>query len=1408
MMHIREVITSSRSQGFALVVVMLTLVLVSVMATLFLSSAMRERRASHLYSQGDEVRHLAETAVNRAMATIAQASRESETAGQPVSWTSQPGLIRTFDTSGSGRNVYKLYSWANRQMAAKDFDPSAATERPPADWSGRPAQYTDLNDPVNDVYPIVDPRAAGNVEGFTIDNTDSIVSSASHNAPMPVQWLYALADGTLVAPTAAGADAVTVAGATETNPIVGRIAYWADDETSKVNINTASEGSYWDWPKAASRDELAFAGNPPVAGEYQRVAGHPAMTSLSAVFPELRSADQWANVANYRNEMAAIAGLSPRVAWGGSLGGTYPVESFTFDYAPPLSFLASNPPPAALAPSTGRLYATVDEFLFGSNRSLNSILSSRVGAGNVRQRSFFLTAHSKAPETTLFDTPRVSLWPVTWPWNSSYFSVRGGPPAVIPSPDTADLSANPWMTPEEKLLAFCATLNRGTAEEQRYFFQRQNPDSPSHDWLNIDRNRELFSYLDGLLSQPIPGYGGSFSAKYGGTELDAILLNAFDYLRTSVNQYTMGDDGRLDYSFTGVAFRNAASLSQTSYIEPNAFAPTPIRATINGTEHVAASNYPRLREAAVMFWATDRLLPGLRTPPPPGGSAPPNNPDPDDWENLINLGPAYGGVLGTAARPIATQTTEMRAVMILDFAQLDPGVIDYAPTFWVKVTGDSFEAVGVPINLPPKEGAVIQWNTAIENSRAPRNLNPFFFRDSSGIQVKTFNSSDANTTNWSLISDPISVPPVGASNLRFSFKGSEIKVEIFACRSDPDADPTGDSYLKVAEYDLDFSVWDGPLPVPLAPRWNVLDNEDKPVPWEVPGVKLATDWVRMELAPQISSPYDEAGDRNYPTLAPGAAPWQKPVFTNNNHKKRLTFYAFDSQSGQVSTNLARRLNILQGSTTYLARNTDENLTVFNTSNNSVRAQAFSLITPYDTVISMVLDPTGPSKGDYRVAEGATFVKIDDAHAGTAPPELISLSDFPRLNVQLHSLGFSSTIPFSTGYGSGGRLLSNSIAPDMATVGAGTLSGGQGKLGNRSDWQSIVGTESGSINLSASNSVGDWTSMPGNQSDGAYLARPDQEFQALHEDRFDKTWAQVPFFVRYGNDEGASAGLFSPNRQVPSPVLFGTLPSSRTKGWQTLLFSPNPAVGSSHPGLRTPPDHVLLDLFWMPVVEPYPISEQLATAGKVNLNYRMVPFDYIERKTGLHAVMKATQLTVLPNTAAKNYKSHYFMRTENPGVRTRLPLDIDETLTQFDTIFDNNDVFRSASQICEMYLVPEGLNVFTMQNSYWNGKELTSDTAREEPYNHLYSRLTTRSNTFKVHWKVQALNNRASANPAQWEEGRGRVEAELRGSTLIERYLDANATDIPDYSTDPTAMLNQPLSSFYRWRVISNTRFTP
>ena len=183
-----------RRQAFALVLVMITIVLAATMAVFFLGSTGRERRGVDLYARGAQVRHLAAMTVNQVLGQINAATKEG-TATAPVSWASQPGMVRTYGSDGNPRSVYKLYSWDNLYEGGSGFNALATSEVPPAGWKSSPAVFTDLNQPINGVYPILDPSAVGKVDGFSIDSTNGAVSGSGSDAPMPVKWLYVLEDG-------------------------------------------------------------------------------------------------------------------------------------------------------------------------------------------------------------------------------------------------------------------------------------------------------------------------------------------------------------------------------------------------------------------------------------------------------------------------------------------------------------------------------------------------------------------------------------------------------------------------------------------------------------------------------------------------------------------------------------------------------------------------------------------------------------------------------------------------------------------------------------------------------------------------------------------------------------------------------------------------------------------------------------------------------------------------------------------------------------------------------------------------------------------------------------------------------------------------------------------------------------
>ncbi|MEI8109093.1 MAG: hypothetical protein WCI46_14865, partial [Verrucomicrobiota bacterium] len=116
-------------------------------------------------------------------------------------------------------------------------------------------------------------------------------------------------------------------------------------------------------------------------------------------------------------------------------------------------------------------------------------------------------------------------------------------------------------------------------------------------------------------------------------------------------------------------------------------------------------------------------------------------------------------------------------------------------------------------------------------------------------------------------------------------------------------------------------------------------------------------------------------------------------------------------------------------------------------------------------------------------------------------------------------------------------------------------------------------------------------------------------------------------------------------------------------------------------------------------------------------------------------------------------------------------------------------------------------------SFWAAHRLTGDNALERPYSHIYPRLTTRSNSYTVHLRVQSLaaNSRSPSfilKPAQTQS-----TGEFRGSVVIERYLDANSASFVDASGNPaTVPANGDTTGLalgpYRFRTVSSKQFAP
>ena len=612
-------------RGVALVIVLGFLVLITVVIVAFLSSVSTEYSTASSASAGASSRELADASVQLVMGQIRQAT----SLGANVAWASQPGMIRTYGSGSAGTYsaasaplaYYKLYSSDNMVVdssATSGYDPGADV---PTTWSSRPALFTDLNSPITSAagtvnYPIIDPTAADvptgksdpMVEGFSINQTSSspayTTNSPNNSAPMPTKWIYVLRDGTLTAPidadsTAAYAEMKNAAAGkipSTDNPIVGRIAFWTDDETCKLNLNTACGGTYWEDPMFSSDMDLAFSRYKPMANEFNRYPGHPATTSLLPVFwsldgmaspyenffPSLAASTHYMGIdlaptfsANATLAFQNILQLSPRNAWGGSQMGTAPTAGHGSGNA------TLNPPP--VVPDSDRLYASVDEAIFGyADRSTGAASANVLSMtkDKLKKLRFFLTTSSRSPETNPFNQPKVGIWPV---------------PEILTK-----------RTPADKLIAFCSTLKADATQTPSatsnftYFFTRNNAQSATADWTT--RNSQVFSFLDTAFQNPIPGFGASIDSRYTVDGGRRILTLIYDYIRSTFNllDTNLGSTpkgGDVRYLLFNNTFMGAAN-------DPQGFGygqVVPIQITKSGTTFKGIGRFPLIKQVAVMF---------------------------------------------------------------------------------------------------------------------------------------------------------------------------------------------------------------------------------------------------------------------------------------------------------------------------------------------------------------------------------------------------------------------------------------------------------------------------------------------------------------------------------------------------------------------------------------------------------------------------------------------------------------------------------------------------------------------------------------------------------------------------------------------------------------------------------------
>lgn len=1426
-------------RGMALFIVLAVLVLISTLVIAFFLSTTTELKSSQSYASGASAKQLAESATQLVIAQIADATKGHDEENAPLAWASQPGMIRTYDQSGNPVSFYKLYSSDSLILggtAASGFNATAeATSL--SGWDNTPGLFTDLNSPIirdNKVsFPIIDPRAKAvavsqSIEGFDYSASVNGVmlpgaAADGQRLPMPVRWLYVLQNGKLATPATSSGGVVAFNASdpahvpSAQNPIVGRIAFWTDDDTCKVNINTASEGTFWDRPWVNNTTEQHFATAIPGQNEFQRFPGHPAKTCLSTIFgpllPSPNPVPAWiGTTATNQSQLKAYYDLVSRVADGGTKGGS--INENNPNGSVNSSF-------SSITPDADRLYASIDEIFYNPSRSPNMANLDNIF---LEKAKFFLTAHNRSPELNLFGKPRITLWPL----QANTANVLN--PAAAPDRNAKD-----------KLIAFCSTINN-----LPYYFQRYNAytdpgvapssvggstrassQSATLDWANVRRNQTLYSYLDSLTSQNIPGFGGSFDAKYPDTRRQ-LLTEMFDMVRSGVNSY------------------NSSYNYVPTYLDPGEGQVIPIQPE-NGTQGFGRTT--TIVGASLVFFranvgsctstnGTVTCNPSLITPMNPSGV-------------------------------VITPAAQIGATLLLNPYTPSPGLPPLNPNLQYVVSGlDRLEISSLSTNhtrLPFPAGDLTNTVTARSEFSGGANCTPFFgvvssLRYAGDVGRGTSSSGDATKTFGT--TDPVKQYPfttpvgtgvsVGALDTTFNFLGGPITIKIYA------GSDTAHQHL-LQEITMNFDAVNG-LPIPTSDPGTTIDGTTT-----------------------YPNNYPKTAFEGYMArVGGGGAPTQRidTVFRND---------------GLIQSHPIPNVSAPPPLSTWWANWLVKTTLGKDSNGNPVTYWV------QDVARGVEADPNRPAKGDLRIYAALPKVTADYFRACKAPDGSAAY-DFPAGGPQQYTNVQTLRDEGADGSGTGGFGCDNSPYPNLASYSNASVSGvpyphypynvggsvngsmqlllstfttgvliPKNKLaqfGGTDGWGSFTGaqeyratarpaTANGLASAQTSGGYpGDWDNMTGLLEDGAFINKPDEGngstvSNTANVSNVDTYYGTLDisggYFskgfspsMKFFNIDPITGGIstFSPNRQVSSAVMFGSLSTgidpagNHLKPWQTLLFCAHPSAGSNHPGFGTPasgppytmpPDHLMLDLFTMPIVEPYAISEPFSTAGKINMNYQIMPFTYIRRDTGVRAVLKSTRIMAIPQSASTAAPAASYKEGTRCKYEMRYNINPDETagtLAGFEARFNNNDIFRSASEICGISLVPQQIPALDTGMSYppgatppasyaataawWANFQLTGDNTREFPYGDIYARLTTKSNTYTVHYKVQTLKKVSTTPANQWIEGKDQVTGETRGSTTVERYIDLGNSSLPDFasSSAPSA------EDFYKIRIIDSTIFNP